>query len=137
MKILKVLGGIVAAIALIVVSIFAYWNFNIIYLQHTHYDLTRIAGESRARNFVIDCNNYRLAGRERLGVGSTKNEVERAISRRQRLASGTDFTLDSFSGETYTGSTILVELHRRGVPYVQFSFCENGYVTRIRAAQNW
>jgi len=134
MKPLKVFGCIVVVL---VVSAFAFWNINIVFLQHTHHDFTRIAGEARARNFVIDCENYRLAGRERLGVGSTKHEVERALSRRQRLASGTDFTLESFSAETYTGSVILVELHRRGVPYVHFTFCEDGYVTRISAAVSW
>ena len=75
----------------------------------------------RVEFFQIFCENYRLGGREELGLGSTKREVQQAASRRRLIS-----IIISYEPEL-----IMEVYHMHSSRSLVFTFDQNNVVTQI------
>ena len=71
------------------------------------------------QRFHITSDDFQLSGCEQIGVGTRRNVVTQAISRRRNIHRGS------------RGVSVIAAEHNKGLPEVRFVFCQNGIVTEI------
>jgi len=88
---------------------------------------------NQVRSFEITGEQFRLGGRSRIGVGSTRRQVERDMRRRARANAFTADCSCSRFRSGVIGGNIFFELHTQSVIFV---FDENNIVIQMRFGES-